>query len=81
MIQSDLKHGRETLQHQSVLFTHTFSITMCTLFISTEAHVLNLRYGRGMHTTISPGQRQPWTNERSNPCMEGPLFRHTVQFS
>lgn len=29
------------------LFTHTFSIT--TLFISTEAHVLNLRYARGMH--------------------------------
>ena len=79
MIQSDLKHGRETLQHQSVWFTRTFSIT--TLFISTEAHVLNLRYGCGMNTTISLGQWQPWTNERSNPCIKGPLFRHTVQFS
>ena len=79
MIQSDLKHGRETLQHQSVRFTHTFSII--TLFISTEAHVLKLRYGLGMHTTISPGQWQPWTNERSNPCIKGPLFRTTVQFS
>ena len=29
------------------LFTHTLSIT--TLLISTEAHVLNLRYARGMH--------------------------------
>ena len=79
MIQSDLKYGRETRQHQSVRFTHTFSIT--TLYISTEAHVLNLRYGRGMHTTISPGQWQPWTNELSNPSIKGPLFRHTAQFS
>ena len=79
MIQSDLKYGRETRQHQSVRFTHTFSII--TLYISTEAHVLNLRYGRGMHTTILPGQWQPWTNERSNPSIKGPLFRHTAQFS